>query len=420
MKKLEPLQIPLRFRRLKDGMYIRCNKRKVNVTDKCCLSGKKLYTCKNADHHRFLSLKYSEEKKRMVYLKSWPKELRDFNEFRKLHLELITSSDNKRKTINEKPAFLTDCIKLYAAYIKDIGTPSYEKKNNTSKYTKNEINHLKNIKEALASKQINTDLLMITDFQKKHVEIIYNYLSEKFSNKSLNHRIDTYRRLFKFLTEKEYPISNPFQNVKKLPTSAKKEVVTYDEFKQLIKVVTPEAGIKMEVEKSEKSKRIRRRNLYTDYLVDGWSFMLFTGCRYEELQQIKVKDIKEDFIKSKDHKASKLKRQEVIRFIPMITELKELCDNLVKGRSDNDFLIAPDEKNRSNVTRILSSAFTHYWKLVSNRDDVTFYSLKNSYSTQAIKKFGTTNIHQDINTTMKNYVNDIEIVKNQSGINLYG
>ncbi|WP_421762726.1 hypothetical protein [Ekhidna sp.] len=417
---MKPLQIPKRYRQSREGMYVRCNKRCVNVTDKCCLSGKKLHTCKYGDKHQFLSKVYDPVTGKMKHGKSWPKDLRDFTDFQKLHLELKKQNDKSIITINEKPGLLTQCMKMYAAWIKDIDVPTYERKNNTEHYTRGEIRHLKNLKEALASKEVNADYLVITEFNKKHVEIIYDYLTGRFSNKSFNHQLATYRRFFAYLIDLEYPLVNHFKKVKPLPTKAKKEVVSIEEFKKLCSIVTPEAGVKFKSKKEGGKTKVFRAHLYTDYLINGWAFELYTGCRYEEIQTIKVKDIKEDHIATKDHKASRKKKEDVIRLIPMIDELRDLCARLSKGSSPDDYLIAPKETNRKNVTSKLSVGFTHYWAQVSDRKDVTFYSLKNSYATEMVKRFGDkVNLHLDFNTTMKNYVNELELIKTFN-VPLYG
>ena len=422
---MKHLYIPERYRKAKSGARTRCNKCGKNFTDKCGMSGKKIYTCKFPESHRFQSKIYDPVKRIMVHGQTWPKELRDFNKFWRLHLQLVASKESKVVMIEEKPGLLTDCIKMFAKHIKDIGVEDYEKKGNTEHYNRSQLRYLQNMRQALKAQEINPDFLAITEFGKQHVGIIDQYISAHYANKSYNHHLAVYRRLFKFLIEKNYPIGNPFTNVKMKPTKAKKEIISMEEFRKLCEAVTPTAGITFEDKKVKGQVKRVQRNWYRPYLIDGWELELYAATRFEEIETLRVKDVifidgKMDHIRAIDHKASKKKKEEVIRLIPMIDELRNLCERLIKGKGPEYYLIAPEETNRKKVSRYISAGFSHYWRLVSDRKGITFGVLKNTYSTEMYKRFGPkTNIHLDIGTTVNNYVNDLEVIR-EFNVKLYG
>lgn len=104
------------------------------------------------------------------------------------------------------------------------------------------------------------------------------------------------------------------------PTKAKTEIIKLDQFEKLCNSVTPEAGLKFE---KKGGQRIGTKNLFRDYLIDVWSFAMYSGCRPEEIVFVRLKNIKEKHIALMNYKVSRAKKIEVLRVIPISSELIE-------------------------------------------------------------------------------------------------
>lgn len=359
---------------------------------------------------------------------SWPMEVRDLKEFfekhRQLQVKLSIQKDNEDAVvrINQLPSILSECIEMFADWMADVDVPSYQRKGNTEMYIKNQVNNLKHLINALKSVGIDPDKLPISQFEEEHIAVVHDYLSQ-FANKTYNDKVATYRALFKFLISKEYEIKNLWLNVRPKATKAKTDIIALEDFRRLCMIVTPEGGVKLE---KKGGSRIGIKNLYRDYLVDAWEYALYSGCRPEEIGNVKLEDVRDKHIVSKNLKASRATKREEIRFVPILAELHTLINRLVIDHNlqPNDYLIAPFEKNRTAMMRTVSNAFSHYWKQISD-DSRIFYDLRNTYATAMLEIVGAEfkgriGLHADLATTIKNYQNEQKSLENMFGKSLFG
>ena len=422
----EPLIIPKSYRDTRQGYAVRCNKCNRNVTVQCGLSKKKIHTCKAPESHRFVSKVYDPIKGVMVHKKSWPKELRNNKEYYRLHAELVENHESpKIKSIDGKPLLLNSCLALYADYIADVDVPSHKRRSNTHRHIQSQVTHLRHLKEALQANGINPEYFPITDFDDVHVGMIHDYLLERYSNKTYNHKIAAYRAFFKFLISNDYEVKNHFLDVLPRRTKAKTDVISHTEFNELLKSTTPIQGTVIERQIRNGKERMFKRKLYKDYLIDVWKFALYSGCRKTEIQEVRVKDVRQDHIICLNQKSSKKKKEEVFRLVWLNEELLSLVSSLKKGLSQDDFLLAPEEKNRENMMHIVSRAFSHYWSKISDRD-LRFHDLRNIYVLEMIKRYGTEmadvlgGLHSDSAVTIRHYLNKEEVLKHNKRKKLFG
>lgn len=156
-----------------------------------------------------------------------------------------------------------------------------------------------------------------------------------------------------------------------------------------------------------------------------WKFTLYSGCRRGEIQEIKVRDVQEDHIICLNRKASKKKKDEVIRLVWLNEELLSLINSLKKGLSQDDFLLAPNEHKRKNMIHSVSRAFSHYWGKVSDKE-LRFHDLRNIYVLEMIKRHGAEmaevlgGLHSDSAVIIKHYLNKEEVLKHNKGKKLFG
>lgn len=152
---------------------------------------------------------------------------------------------------------------------------------------------------------------------------------------------------------------------------------------------------------------------------------MYSGCRRGEIQEVRVRDILKDHIVCLNQKASKKKKEEVIRLVWLNEELLSLINVLKKGLSQDDYLLAPKEKNRENMIHIVSRAFSHYWRKVSDKD-LRFHDLRNIYVLEMIKRHGAEmaevlgGLHSDSAVTRRYYLNKEEVLKHHKGNRLFG
>ncbi len=360
----------------------------------------------------------------MVTVKTWPKELRDFKEFFRLHLQAINNYESSHRTINSKPGLMGDCLRMFIDYLADVGVPSYERKNLTEKYIKSQVNNLKDLKRALSDEGMNTDFLVVTEFSKSHVGIVHDYLESKYAAKTYNHKVSTYRAFFAYLIKQGYEIDNYFDEVRKKHTQSRVKIIPIPLFKELCDTVTPIGGIKIERQIRNGKERVYQRNLYRKWLIDVWRFAMYSGARNNEIAFIKVKDIETDYIRCRNNKVS-TKEKEVFRLIYFTNELIELVDQLKKGLSNDDYLLAPDELNRRNMIDVASKAFTHYMNKISD-EGFQLYDCRSTYSTELRKVFDSEtahllgDLHARSTTTIQNYINKQELFKIHKGKKLFG
>ncbi|MEP5611377.1 MAG: site-specific integrase, partial [Cyclobacteriaceae bacterium] len=158
---------------------------------------------------------------------------------------------------------------------------------------------------------------------------------------------------------------------------------------------------------------------------DVWQFALYSGCRNEEIQNIRVEDIKDDYLVCRNIKASNLKGFDVFRYVLLTDELLALVKKLSADLKSDDYLLVPNESNRRNVMNISSRAFSHYTKAISD-EPLRFKDLRNTYTTEMIRNLGATmaevlgDLHSDFATTKYHYLNKEEIFKANKGIRLFG
>ena len=404
---MKPLHIPKKKRIV--GMSIKCGKCNRNVSGKCLLSGMKLYTCKHGDQHRYQSRKTVNG--RTTPIKTWPKELRDINEFCKLHIAIM-EQPVKVVPIDSKPMLLKPCIRMYIDFLSDVDVPSYEKKNYSKDWINQVTTYFKNILAIIP----NPDTFIISEFGVNEVSIIHDHLESKYSDKTYNHYIATFRKFFAFLNKKGYNLVDPFEEVKLKSPKSRTEIIHIEEFEKLIGICTPERGVK--IENSGKKK-----NLYKDWLPDAWRLYLYTGRRRGDLPHIKVSQVKEHYIHCIESKTEQSGSN--IKLIPMTEELKSLVRELTKNLSPDDYLLAPHETNRNQVRNISSDAFTHYWRQLNIDRHVTLNSLRNTYATFGRRMWGSEfegliGLHVSVKTTDANYVNKEEIAKTYSGEKMFG
>ncbi len=415
----KPLHIPARDRA--KGEYIWCGKCNSTITTHCKQSGKKKGVCKHPEHHRFQSKVWDKSKKRTVPIKTYPKELRDYQELKKLHpIEVRKYLSKGKTTINHKrPTLLKDALKKYYDWLNDVDVPSHKAKNLSEKHIKGQLTNLITFKESEPDYD-SLEVLSVTDF---HVSNFHLYLEKKqYAGKTYNNKMFTLKQAFDYFTDElKYPLkNNPFE-VSYKPTEAKKDFIEIDDFKTLLKSVTVESGIKFE----KCSDRVKRVSLYRDWLTDFWELALYTGGRREDVVELRLDHVKEKHIEVYDFKNSK--KTDVIRWVPRSKEFNMLLQNLKDkyNLKDNDYLIEPEDKRRTTISNHASKAFTHYWRGLETGYYARMYTLRDTHATLMVMLYGDQykgvfGMHKNIKTTLDNYADYRKMIEPYADKPMFG
>ena len=422
VKSYNPLNIPVRQR--KPGETIWCGKCNSTVTDTCKQTGKKKYTCKFGERHRFQSRVYDKTKKRTVPVKTHPKDLRDYQEFTRIHPIEVRKYFSKGVTAihSKRPALLRDALKKYYDWLNDIDVPSHMRKDLDSKHVQNQLNNLVTFRESLPG----YESLLVRDVTDHHVGVFHDYLNRKaYAAKTYNNKVFTLKQAFDyFIKVLEYPIgSNPFSKVTQKPTQAKKGFIKVEDFSDLLNALTPENGVKFE----KCSDRIKRVSLHREWLGFFYELALYTGGRREDVAMLRLDHVKERHIDIFDHKVSNSKKTDVVRWMPRSEEFDDLLDRLVQYYSlkGSDYLIEPADPNRTKISNHASKAFSHYWKGLNTGYYARMYTLRDTHITLMIKRYGNHyegvfGSHESIKTSIENYASKAELMSQFAGKSMFG
>ena len=419
---MKPLHIPKRDR--KKGEYIQCvyTGCKTTLSGKCKLSGKSQHTCKHGDSHRFLSKAYDPEKRRMVPIMLWPKELRDYKEFTRKHILEVQKFESYGKSnplIQIRPSRLQDAVKAYFEWYCDISVPPHKRKNYSEKVQNNEFNNLREIKKALP----DYTLLKVTDFNDDHVGLIYDHLSQ-YANKTFNNKIYTIKSFFNYLISIGYDIKNPMDGVKNKIHQPQKTFIHPEDFSKLLSLITEENGIKFEKD----GDKIKRKSLFRPWLNFYYRLALSTGGRPDGLTGLKYEDITPDFVRLHNTKVENKKNIDIIQLIIRTQEFNEVFEELCSfyNLRNGDYVLEPEETNRKKLSNHASKAWTHYWRQGNFHYKATCYELKDTHITLMLGKIppelyqGMYGAHKELKTSIENYAKEEILVGNYKGVSLLG
>ncbi len=370
------------------------NTKKVKEEPTCGETGKNYSTCKNFEKHRYKSRlhvpgsdgrKASKTHDATNYADAVIQAIDFEKEFKAELLGLGQPTEIKNRQ------YLFDIQLRYIDFLDNIDVPEHQK-NTLSDQRKNEIvNCLKIFNEALTKHNINKKLLVINRIGDMYVGLFHDYLliDKNYRGATYNGKMTAVKKFFIWAIDK-YTINmkNPFEKVRLLPVAVRRDTITKEEFKNLLKIIKPENGIEI--------KGKYKRNRYKLYLKDALELALHTGGRREE-----VVGLKWNMIREKDGEPIyievpnlKVKRKKGTRFdidvppkiIPVTKSLKmilfRLGYNMNKGKDRH--LLNPDKRTASStksMNEALSLGFSHFYNQLNTGRELKFKCLRKTYLT---------------------------------------
>lgn len=260
----------------------------------------------------------------------------------------------------------------YTHLVKDI-TKEYQAE--CMRYCKFFLDTFKDVKNVS-----ETSILNVTQ---DDVARFYTWAEKHYKAVTFNKCLNEVKRFFKFIIDVEkIEMKNPFE-VYVSKKVGKSNIYTLDksEFDDIIKAVDNANPIVILGGKGEK------KNMYRNYLVEGFKLSLLTGGRREEVVDLKwsnifmsVRGVK--FFKIRNIKVELLTDEDYWKYIPINTDLMNLL--LEFGYNDkkqtNDFILFPERQVLTKtIMNDLSKGFTHYKKMANIDKKVSFKNLRKTY-----------------------------------------
>ncbi|MGE0567069.1 MAG: tyrosine-type recombinase/integrase [Bacteroidia bacterium] len=327
---------------------------------------------------------------------------------------------------NQKPIqyTLTEAMQLYIDYLNNVNVPTYEFKKRSEGHINDVKRHFKYSMQALELEGINARFLSFNSLNSDHVSIIFDYMKAKkgYMNKTINKLFSTMRLFYNHLILKHnLNLTNPFLNVVTLPVKSNIEVISKNEFEELLTKITYENGW-IRIKSDEK------KNYYKTWLKSYFKLALFTGRRREELIMLKFSDIIHDdnnqmmFLRSEHFKVNRMKgvNSEAVKdfiLIPITSELRSLIVELGYNQYKNStrYLLAHDDPmQRLYMVELASKAFTHFYKMLNTERELKFKCLRKTYITQLFIKYGESSRfithHSDIEVIRRHYLDQKQLV----------
>jgi integrase len=199
--------------------------------------------------------------------------------------------------------------------------------------------------------------------------------------------------------------------------------ISQKNFYNLLKVVTPENGIKT-------LSTGERKNLYKDWLINAFWLGLFTGGRREAVINLKWSGIRVDekkvpsYINVSDYKYNQSKSDVVSEDEKKVDSLviyKEFYKYLIKlgyekHKGSERYILAPETNmKRETMKDFISKAFTHFAQIIEPEEKLEFKHLRKTFATAAYNQFGDeANFitgHEGIGVMQKHYLNKKAIQK---------
>jgi integrase/recombinase XerD len=144
------------------------------------------------------------------------------------------------------------------------------------------------------------------------------------------------------------------------------------------------------------------------------SVMVFTGMRVSEVLNLKLSDVRDDFLTIKDSKTGPGKVYMRERLAPILSDYLEP----IKGKlGKNDFIFQSNQKTRL-TERMVQLQLKKYLRMAGIQKDLSPHSLRHTFAARLIKTAGNLGIlqkalrHKHIQSTMRYaHIGEAEVIE---------
>ncbi len=458
------------------GIRIQCLKCRCEVTCTCFQTGSAIQYCANKDSHKYklvVHIPGSQSKKATKVLEtdSFDEALIEQSKFKRQiregvnvptttpqivealvpsvqqgltpailvprfaelsEVKMVPTVERPQVEITKIKYVLVDYISEYLDFIYGINVPTHLKRELTHDHRKEIERTVYRFCDALTEKKYLVKTLCLSHIGQEEIGIFCDHILNKVGSKSYNKACALMKSFYNWCIDiKDCDLKNPFEKMT-LRIAAKKDkvAITQEEFKKLLEVITPENGIAI----LTNGKKI---NLYHPWLHVAFRLALETGSRAEEVVTLKFNNIVELM---KDVLAFKIINLKVwrietggdqaqidkyVKYIPITASLLKLlqdCEYEKHLGTDKFIIPYPVNLKLSFVQDLISRAFTHFIKKVSNRK-IEYKDLRKTYITHITMALGDKaemfTGHSDKGVIQRNYLADSFIAGGLHKLKIY-
>ncbi len=319
----------------------------------------------------------------------------------------------------------------YIDFLENIGVPIHQRVERSKKHKEEIQKCLILFNESLSLNGVDKKTIEVEEINDNHIGDFHKYLLENknYSNRTYNNKMGYVSGFFKWYQENHKNIINPLDKVRSRSVKYQKDIITLDEFKNLLEKITPENGMDYRAKQP--------RNRYKPYLRDGIELALHTGGRREEITSMRwnmIKKIKNkpSFIEVPNYKVEKQLGDGFNDNVPpkIIPITKSLMKTLMRlgftqYENSNNFILAPDRTGISDYAIMdnLSKGFSHFYNLLGTGRTLQLKSLRKTYLTFLNAALGgnTKGLsgHSSDEVLQKHYINESVINKAVSDLDFY-
>lgn len=375
------INLPKKYRG--DGRHLYCYKCKKPVTsdwDKDP-NGKyiKEIRCSHKEDVVFYSIPYSKIHGKNVVRKAWPK-IKSYEEFFNEHnlwheKQKVHNYGMVIKVAQEKPFLLLDCINYYLDWLNNVPNivPRQKRVIRTAKHIGTVRKHLQTFADSLRKNGVNPSSQHV-NVPDEFVGYFYSELeSIGYANKTFNHYISSVRVFYKVMIELKITGENPFVGITRKYTFNDPQIISMEEFSNLIVVTKKENGWGRKVG--------QKRNFFRDWLVKSWYLALFTGERRDGVFELKWKHVEGGYFKIPNFKINEIQKVNVYHWVLITKDFAIFLAGLKAGEPD-DYIIDTEDMNRNTAKEFCTQAFTHFWNISSNEIKKDFKNLRKTQKTR--------------------------------------
>jgi integrase len=226
--------------------------------------------------------------------------------------------------------------------------------------------------------------MRVSEVCDKDVSNFYGWADKHYSPRTFNKCMISLKGFFSFLIDIErIEMRNPFgvyQSKSVQPTRI--ETITKEEFEKILEAIDSSDPLLKLGGKGEV------KNMYRDYLKNGFRLFLLTGGRREEVIDLRWSDIFYSgdtyffMIKNKKVDRNKNVKGEFFKYIPINSDLFSLLYELgfEDKKTTKDFILCPNRKESLlTIMNTLSKSFTFYKDKANISKNISLKHLRKTY-----------------------------------------
>lgn len=284
---------------------------------------------------------------------------------------------------------IADAILKYHQYLSGNHLYVHKRKTVSEGYKDECIRYCKYFASTL-KKKYDLSTKRIIDIKQVDVASFYLWAENHYAPKTFNKCMSGIKAFFEFLIDvEEVEMKNPLKSyVSKYVEKSNNETLTKSEFERIIASIDTASPIKIYGD----GKNVKKR-MYYPYLKEAFKLFLLTGCRREEVIDLKwsqifttVNGVKFFRItNSKVVKANKAKNKDIAvapKYIPINSDLFDLLLEIgyENKKNSDEYIISPDRNVQSKTLMDrVSKSFTHYKEQSKIEKDVSLKNLRKTY-----------------------------------------